>query len=202
MIKEFNLTDYCHSLAWQSNTVNNIPVTDYKFGSEVVMERGVKNGSFKNAHTYQGLLQKSVFEPSCVSLITEPSYYERETIVTEKTLMAMWAGTIPIWVGGWGVASWLQRHGFDIFDDIVDHSYQWLANPKDRVYHAVADNLDLLRNFDMVNQFVVSHQSRFEHNRILLESNYFYNECLRIIDQHTGPIKLQMQQMLGLTQYK
>jgi hypothetical protein len=202
LIQQFDLQDYQHSLAWQTNPVNSVAVTNYCIGTETIMSQGVKNGSSKNALIYQALLQKNIFEPSCVSLITEPAFFEQETIITEKTLMALWAGTIPIWVGGWGCANWLQQHGFDIFDDIVDHNYQWLADPEDRVYRAVADNLDLLRNFDMVNQFVVSHQSRFEHNRILLESNYFYNECLRMINQHTGPIKLQMQQMLGLTQYK
>jgi hypothetical protein len=107
LVQQHGLKNYSHSLAWRTNTVNDIAVTDYRFGPEVVMDRGVKNGSFRNARTYQDLLQKTVFEPSCISLITEPVYYERETIITEKTLMAMWAGTLPIWVGGWRIADWM-----------------------------------------------------------------------------------------------
>ena len=197
MIKEFGLDNYCYSLAWQSNTINNISTTDYRFGPEVVMEQGVRNGSFRNAHTYQGLLQKTVFEPTCVSLITEPVYYERETIVTEKTLMAMWAGTVPIWVGGWCIANWLKSRGFDTFDDVIDHSYQNLADPQDRVRQAVERNLHVLTNFEKTKQFVQQNQSRLQHNLSLLESNFFKQECLRIIDTYCGDVRDILQKIAG-----
>jgi hypothetical protein len=143
------------------------------FGPEAVMDQGLRNGSFCNAHTYQGLLQTAVFEPSCVSLITEPAYTEQETIITEKTLMSMYAGTLPIWVGGWRIPDWLQTHGFDVFDDIVDHSYQALSDPKARVDQAVRLNLDLLQDFDRACKFVTHNHDRFKHNLDLLQSNYF-----------------------------
>jgi hypothetical protein len=199
MLKEFNLTDYCHSLAWKTNSVNDIPITDYRFGAEVVMERGLRNGSFRNAHTYQGLLQKNVFEPACVSLITEPAYYERETIITEKTIMAMYAGTIPVWVGGWRIPNYLKQAGFDTFDDIVDHSYQDLANPADRCRQAIVLNQDLLRYFDLTKRINWECQDRLKKNVELLENNYFRNKCLSIIDQHSGPVQRTLQQVLGLT---
>ena len=199
MIERFKLTDYCHSLAWQVNTINNIPVTDYRFGPEVVIERGVRNGSFRNAHTYQGLLQKTVFEPTCVSLITEPVYYERETIITEKTIMAMYAGTIPIWVGGWRIADYLQQAGFDVFDDIVDHSYQSLLDPEDRCRQAIILNQDLLRYFDITKRINWRCRNRLKKNIELLENNYFRNKCLTVINQHSGQVQHALQQMLGLT---
>jgi hypothetical protein len=198
MIEEFRLTDYCHSLAWQTNGVNNIPVTDYRFGPEVVMERGIRNGSFRNAHTYQGLLQKNVFEPTCVSLITEPVYYERETIITEKTLMAMYAGTIPIWVGGWGIPDYLKTAGFDTFDDVVDHSYQWLEDPADRCQQAIKLNLDLLRYFDITKRINWECRDRLRKNVELLETNYFRNKCLSIIKAHSGQIQHILQGILGV----
>ena len=199
MIKEFELTDYCHSLAWKTNTINDIPVTDYRFGPEVIMDRGVKNGSFKNAHTYQALLQKTVFEPACVSLITEPVYYERETIITEKTIMSMYAGTIPIWVGGWRIPAYLKQAGFDTFDDIVDHSYQDLADPARRCRQAIELNLDLLRYFDITKRINWECRDRLKRNVALLESNHFRTQCLSIIDQHSGQVQQKLKQMLGLT---
>jgi hypothetical protein len=199
MIKEFNLTDYCHSLAWQTNSINDIPVTDYRFGTEVATERGIRNGSFRNAHTYQGLLQTTVFEPSCVSLITEPVYYERETIITEKTIMSMYAGTIPVWVGGWGIPDHLKQVGFDTFDDIVDHSYQYLDSPADRCQQAVELNLDLLRYFDLTKRINWECQDRLKKNVELLETNYFRNECLTIIKQHSGAVQRTLQYLLELT---
>jgi hypothetical protein len=186
-------------LAWQTNTVNNIPVTDYKFGTEITMDSGVRNGHFKNALTYQGLLQKTVFEPTCISLITEPVFYERETIITEKTIMAMYAGTIPIWVGGWCIPDYLKQAGFDTFDDIVDHSYQNLEDPADRCRQAIVLNQDLLRYFDVTKRINWECQDRLKKNMELLETNYFRTECLSIIDQHSGPVQQKLKQMLGLT---
>jgi hypothetical protein len=206
LIDEYKLTDYSYSLAWKSNSINDIPVTDYRFGAEVVMDRGVKNGSFRNANTYQGLLQTQVFEPACVSLITEPAFIERETIVTEKTLMSVWAGTIPIWVGGWQIPNYLKSIGFDVFDDIVNHSYQTLDNPVDRCRQAMELNLDLLTNLEQAQQVNQQCQARFKKNLELLEQNIFQTVCQEQIAQTTSPVKDALVQILneflGLTDHK
>jgi len=145
------------------------------------MDQGVCNGSFKNAHTYNKLLQKTVFEPSCISLITEPAYYEKETIVTEKTLMALYAGTIPIWVGGWRIADYMASMGFDVFDDIVDHSYQREPDPELRCDYAVKRNLELLRNFDLASDSI--ELTRLQHNYDLLQQNVFLKDVLEKTQQ-------------------
>lgn len=189
LIAKYQLTNYCYSLPWQSNTINEIPVTNYAFGPEITMERGIRNGSFKNAHTYQGLLQKTVFEPACISLITEPAYFERETIPTEKTLMAMYAGTFPIWVGGWQIADYMSSLGFDVFDDVIDHSYQSVENPADRCRLAVELNIDLLRDFDRVANLINSCQDRLKKNVELLEQNVFLDFCNNQIKQNQGQIQ-------------
>jgi hypothetical protein len=183
LVEGFQLDNYTHSLAWRSNPVNSIAVTNYLLGTETVMDQGVKSGPIRNAKTYQTLLQTRVFEPTCVSLITEPAFYERETIVTEKTLMAMWAGTIPVWIGGWRIADWMKNQGFDVFDDIIDHSYQDLYDPGDRCCQALENNLSILQNFDKVHNFIRSNQTRFDHNLRLLESNFFNKKCAEIIQQ-------------------
>jgi len=176
LVEKFNLTNFSHSLAWTANDINSIPVTRYVFGPEVVMTRGVRNVSFKNAQTYQGLLQKSVFEPSCISLITEPAYEEKEAIVTEKTLMALYAGTIPIWVGGWRIADYLSSMGFDVFDDVVDHSYQHESNAELRCDRAIELNLKLLTDFDFARRS--ADVSRLQHNYNLLQQNVFLKDVL------------------------
>jgi hypothetical protein len=197
LVEEFELTDYCHALPWKVNTINNIPVTDYRFGPEVVLDQGIRNGNFRNARTYQGLLQKTVFEPTCISLITEPAFYEKETIITEKTLMAMYAGTIPIWVGGWGIPDYLKTAGFDTFDDIVDHSYQWLEDPTDRCRQAIKLNQDLLRYFDLTKHIHWQCRSRLKKNVELLESNFFLTACQEKINQYTGKIQEILIKMLS-----
>lgn len=137
----------------------------------------MRNGAFKNALTYNKLLQHTVFEPTCVSLITEPAYYEKETIVTEKTLMALYAGTIPIWVGGWRIADYMASMGFDVFDHVVDHSYQTELDPVRRCDLAVELNLGLLTNFKLARGHLDS--ARLQHNFDLLQQNVFLEDVLK-----------------------
>lgn len=164
-IDEFGLTNYCHSLCWDQSPATSVPVTDYRIGNETVMQKGFRNGSYPNAMTYQLLLQKNVFEPTAVSLITEPAYYERETIITEKTVMAIYAGTVPVWIGGWRIPDYMTSMGFDVFDDLVDHSYQCLDDPKERCRKAVIDNLHLLK------EPVDVDPDRLQHNLDLIKTN-------------------------------
>ena len=200
LIKHFGLTNYTHTLPWQemnlsranfgtitdnahylnminSVTVDDIAFTDYKFGPERTLQKGILNGSFANAETYDQLLRRTVFEPSCISLITEPAFFERETIHTEKTIMAIYGGTIPIWVGGWRLASTMRDMGFDVFDDVVDHSYESLPDPMDRCYYAIERNLALLQDHDSIARFVADNRHRFEHNLTVLQTNPFLRIC-------------------------
>ena len=177
LVEKFKLTNFSHSLAWMANDINSIAVTRYVFGSEIVLARGLRCGPIKNAQIYQGLLQKSVFEPSCVSLITEPAYEEKEAIATEKTLMALYSGTIPIWVGGWRIADYLSSMGFDVFDDVVDHSYQHEATAELRCDRAIELNLKLLTDFDFARRS--ADVNRLQHNYNLLQQNVFLKDVLK-----------------------
>ena len=174
LVEELNLTDCTYSLPWTTNPVTSLPVTNYMIGTEIQLTQGIaRSESTRNSQNYKQLLQKTVFEPSCISLITEPVFFERESILTEKTIMSVYSGTLLIWVGGWRCADALRSFGFDVFDDIVDHSYQDLEDPFDRCYHAIERNLNLLRDFDLAHKFIQNNKSRFEHNLNLLKNNVF-----------------------------
>ena len=172
-VERKQLTNRLHALPWRHSDYASIPVTDYRMGEEVVMDQGVKNRHYPNALTYQQLLQRQVFEPTCVSLITEPCYLEREIMITEKTIMAVYAGTLPVWVGGWRLPDAMRDLGFDVFDDIVDHSYSTLADPVDRLDQALIRNQQLLTDLDLVKDFIANNQSRLQHNVDLVEQNVF-----------------------------
>tara|TARA_B110000503_G_scaffold131337_1_gene205791 strand:- start:38 stop:967 length:930 start_codon:yes stop_codon:yes gene_type:complete len=177
LVEEHKLTNYQHTLTWKTNNINSIPINNYIFGSEIRLDRGIRNGSFKNAHTYKELLQKKIFEPTCISLITEPAYYEKECIVTEKTLMALYAGTVPIWVGGWRIPDYMSSMGFDVFDDIVDHSYQNNPDAGQRCNLAIERNIKLLTNFELT--YSKLDRSRLQHNYDLLQQNVFLKDVLK-----------------------
>lgn len=196
LISHFGLSNYVHSLCWKQvtvsqdlgpytdllqNTTITVPPRQWLLGQENLLDRGLQYGHVTNSENYQQFLQQNVFEPSLVSLITEPAFRERETIVTEKTIMALLGGTLPIWVGGWRIAGYMQSLGFDVFNDVVDHSYQDLADPWDRCYHAVARNLILLQDPDQAQTFFQNNQHRFQHNLDLVRQNVFQTAALNLV---------------------
>ena len=186
-IERLGLTSYRHSLPWKHNPINSIKVTDLKFGPEVEEEFGIKNGSFRNAETYDKLL-KTRFQDTCISIITEPCFYEKEALITEKTLMAFMASTIPIWFGGWKNAQSLAKLGFDVFEDIVDHSYETLEDPYERCTQSLERNLHLF-DLDKMTKIIADNQHRLQYNRDMLMSNPFLQECFNQVRKSEEPLR-------------
>jgi hypothetical protein len=96
-------------------------------------------------------------------------------MITEKTVMAIFGGTIPIWVGGYFIADSMRNLGFDVFDDLIDHSYQQEITPFDRCYQAINKNLSVLQDSVLLRQFFENNQHRFQHNLNLLSKEKVLN---------------------------
>ena len=185
MIEDAQLTDFTYSLPWLDNPYTGLKPTNYMIGIETQMAQGIKSGPIKNSENYVKLLQKNVFEPSCISLITEPTYIEKEAQLTEKTIMAIYGGTIPIYIGGWRCADSMKLLGFDVFDDIVDHSYETLEDPWERIEKAFYLNIHLLENFAISNSII----ERLQHNLDLLTSGVFDREVDKQLKGIVWPIQ-------------
>lgn len=109
---------------------------------------------------------------SAISLITETVYFQKASCFTEKTVFSALGLTFPIWVGGYNQANEWKRIGFDIFEDIIDHSYQCHDTLVERCYYAIYNNLELLRNLDKCAELRKSNLHRLLKNRDLLIENH------------------------------
>lgn len=86
-----------------------------------------------------------VYKDCAINIVTETVYDFRPGIFTEKTLFAFLAGQIPLVIGHAGIVQELAEMGFDMFEDVVDTSYDWLDNDQ-RWKSAIDLNADLLRS--------------------------------------------------------
>lgn len=84
-----------------------------------------------------------------LNIVTETIYDYAPGIISEKTLFAFLAQQIPIIIGYQGIIQDLRHLGFDMFDDLVDHSYdtepnqtRWLT-ALERNRHLIENPLDL-----------------------------------------------------------
>jgi hypothetical protein len=68
---------------------------------------------------------------------------------TEKSFLGFFTKQIPIILAEPGCINKLRQEGFDVFDDIIDHSYDTINNWQERINQAINLNQDALRNFDI-----------------------------------------------------
>jgi len=83
---------------------------------------------------------------SCdVNIVTETQYDCFPGIITEKTLFAWLARQVPLIIGYPGIVGDVRSLGFDVFDDVIDLSYDQ-APDHARAELAIDLNLRLLQN--------------------------------------------------------
>ena len=155
--------DFVYTQSWNSEEVEVEiyellqigGLTDYKNSAGLHLKTMPKNwvgetygGS--NAINFKNIASET-FYPSAVSVVVEPVFWENACHITEKYLNALYGLTIPI-VSGYKCCDCLSKMGFDIFDDIVDTSYQYIENPVLRTWEMMERNKDLLnRGLELIN---------------------------------------------------
>ena len=85
---------------------------------------------------------------SIVEIVTETSFTAPSWMITEKVLNSILGCNLPIILCGVGAVQHLRDLGLDMFDDIIDHSYDLIDNPVDRIVAAVSLNRRLLEDDD------------------------------------------------------
>lgn len=129
-----------------------------------------KQDVYNNVADYNSFLRDNVFGRSAVALITETieTEWENNMTFTEKTLWPMLSLNFPIWLGGRLQADTWKSVGFDVFDDIVDHSYQYEPDQMKRIRLALGSNLRLLTDLKYATELRLQLVDRLRNNRELV----------------------------------
>ena len=120
-----------------------------------------------NVYTWENIF-RNLMGKTAVALISESASYEKSAVFTEKTLYALLALNFPIYIGCYRNAEHLEKIGFDVFSDIIDHSYQYYDSLFERCYYAFYNNLKLLSDINYANQLREQNYHRLVNNRNLL----------------------------------
>jgi hypothetical protein len=126
---------------------------------------------------------------SAVCLISESVEFQRASVFTEKTLYSVISVNFPIWIGGYGQAREWQRLGFDIFDDVIDHSYQCCDTLLERCYRAIQDNLKILTDLDHAREMRQKNLDRFQKNLDLLMSDHLERQIFAMMESWPDDLK-------------
>jgi hypothetical protein len=114
---------------------SNLPLTD---NPEIY-----KNCNNDNVSNFKNKLT-NYYQNTFVEIITETSYTEKCYNLTEKTLNSIYGCCFPILLCSQGSVAFLRSMGMDVFDDVINHSYDKIDDPSERLYAAITDNLAIL----------------------------------------------------------
>lgn len=149
------------------------------------------------------LTQWQTFLPSligntAVSLITDPpSEFGRNFVFAERWVYTVASLTFNIWPGTFGQAQQAQRMGFDIFEDVIDHSYQYHNTVLERCYYALVNNQQLLTDLDYANACRSTQKTRLLSNRELMLGNSVKTWIDQQVNQMTPPHRLLVRDIMN-----
>jgi len=130
-----------------------------------------KNQALDNFNNFEHRLRPR-YQNSFVEIVSESMFAAPGFFITEKTANAFFACNFPIVFGGVGIVQHLRDIGLDVFDDIVDHSYDKIHNPFDRITTGIDQNRRLLTDGDYVKETWTTCRHRFESNINVIKNIY------------------------------
>lgn len=107
---------------------------------------------------------ESEVRQSYINLISESICYSYNNafFVTEKSIKPFVLQQIPIFLGPTNIVSYFRNYGFDLFDDLIDHSYDSVQDLDLRV-SLIYQELTKLNDFDFFT-FFKENDHRLYHN--------------------------------------
>lgn len=111
------------------------------------------------------------FENSYINIVTESSYIDSELVVhiTEKSFRPFYFYQLPIFVASHHHVKHLKEiYGFDMFEDVIDHSYDEIVNDRDRFFKIIEEIKNLNKEKNNVKEFYRNNYDRFEKNKNII----------------------------------
>jgi hypothetical protein len=114
-----------------------------------------------------------LYQNSFVEIVAESVYDTPESLITEKSLHSVYGCNFPIILGSKGIVQHLRHVGFDMFDDIVNHSYDDISDPASRLQTAIQSNIELFTNKEeTINKWNLS-KGRFIKNLEFIDLEFW-----------------------------
>jgi hypothetical protein len=95
---------------------------------------------------------RSIYQNSMIEIVNETTFFSNGIFVTEKFLNSVYGFNLPLILSNPGTVAYLRSHGFNMFDDVLNHAYDDIDDPVDRIFAAIHNNRKLLTDFDYAKQ--------------------------------------------------
>jgi hypothetical protein len=111
------------------------------------------------------------FENSYVNIVTESSFIDSESVVhiTEKSFRPFYFYQLPIFVSSHNHVKYLKEiYGFDMFEDVINHSYDDVVDDRNRLFEIMKEIKRLDENKETIKEFYKKNYDRFEKNKNII----------------------------------
>jgi hypothetical protein len=137
---------------------------------------GVKKSKFEESYKvdeppyfidFYKSYEMNPYRNSYVNIVTETGYISTDVVhITEKSLMPIYFSQIPLILSNFEHNKFLkERYDFDLFEDIIDYSYDNEKDPRKRLFMFVDEVKRLNSMKDEIINFYKNNQERFELNK-------------------------------------
>lgn len=136
--------------------------------------------SGNNLNNYQNNLI-SIYQTTVLEIVVGSLFFEPMPFFGEKEIQCIYGKNLPIFINAPGsVEIFREKFGFDMFDDIIDHSYDSIEDPSIRIFKAIDNNEHLLRNDKLLHTIWSKNKKRFTKNckkldKFLFDKNFQIN---------------------------
>ena len=115
------------------------------------------------------------------TIVTESDYmFEHTSFASEKSLNAIFYGTVPIFVSCPGTANMLREQSIDVFDDMIDHDYDNETDPVAR-FQKLEKTIEQVASWRIYKQIRSNLAVRILRNQILMTN---HDHWIKIADYH------------------
>jgi len=122
--------------------------------------------------------QHPAFTNACVNIVTETQSRSDTPSLTEKIMKPILTGQFFVLIGQPECISFLRKVGIDVFDDIIDHTYDTVQCDRDRIHQSIAE-IDRLATLDLFKLHNDCYD-RFVANKDYILSEDFLNKITQM----------------------
>ena len=180
-LKLFSIREFNHMIK-NANFINSV----FKYDVYEKPNWFDGDGNFQHQNDFEQIFQipeeVESFNNAYINIITESNFENIEDVVhpTEKSFRPFFYYQIPIFVASPNHVKYIrEKYKFDMFDDLIDHSYDEVTNDKER-FDLVMSQINKLNKNDYMfyYQYFRKNKHRFEKNKKILLENFKENRIL------------------------
>jgi len=142
------------------------------------------NNHFKLSLDCFGKEPYKSYEEAYINIVTETYFNETDIHISEKSFKPFYLNQLPIFLAKVNHVKTLKKeYGLDVFDDLIDHSYDNEIDNLKRLYMVYNEIKRLSEMSDVVKQYYLDNTDRILNNKNIIKeawlsnktTNYFLN---------------------------